>query len=439
MFQNIKVDIVYYKTNTDFEMEFNLCGCCRMRLLTDKASDKKALVHNLARAVSRSRVIILVGALFGGDGIIETAAQAIGKTLAEVDNRRYGIAGDEKITIINGATPLVTPDGYFGGCIIESGPQSMILLSENKSVRKTIMATLIHPYIEELCAIELKTKSAHESGSAAAGAVIPPVLPNPDTVIPKAEMPIIDISATGRQDNAENSTDTVLQNPADIISDNTAKNEIDSLSADMPQSHQPYGAETSDTAVSGQPESALSDTNSTVTAGAEKLDADGNASAKEAEKPLPPPEEDIRLSGKMTFETDDYRAVSADSNVQAPADNIDASSQSGGKAAYRTVEEDKKALEQAEIPFSKLHEDINKTSSVYDKAENDEDFDYDAGIPRWDRKQKSFFSSNLPILIISILLLVVIAVLCYCIFYIPAREGVSATAYLQETFKDFFA
>ena len=37
----MKVDVIYYKTNTDFEMEFNLCGCCRMRLLTDKAPDRK--------------------------------------------------------------------------------------------------------------------------------------------------------------------------------------------------------------------------------------------------------------------------------------------------------------------------------------------------------------------------------------------------------------
>ena len=40
MFQNLKVDVIYYKTNSDFEMEFNLCGCCRMRLLSDKTPDK---------------------------------------------------------------------------------------------------------------------------------------------------------------------------------------------------------------------------------------------------------------------------------------------------------------------------------------------------------------------------------------------------------------
>ena len=150
MFQNIKVDIIYYKTNTDFEMEFNLCGCCRMRLLTDKAPDKKTLVHSLARAVSRSRVIIIVGNLFGEEGVISLAAGAVGSKLSKADNKTYGISGNDEIEIISGSTPLVTPEGYFGGCIIEKGHQTMILLSDSKSVRKTVMKTLIHPYIEEL-------------------------------------------------------------------------------------------------------------------------------------------------------------------------------------------------------------------------------------------------------------------------------------------------
>ena len=160
MFQNIKVDIAYYKTNTDFEMEFNLCGCCRMRLLTDKAPDKKTLVHSLARAVSRSRVIIIVGKLFGEDGIINIAASATGSKLSVADNKAYGISTDDKIEIINGSTPLVTPEGYFGGCIMEKGPQTMILLTENKNVRKAVMKNLIHPYIEELCALDLKAQAA---------------------------------------------------------------------------------------------------------------------------------------------------------------------------------------------------------------------------------------------------------------------------------------
>ena len=95
MLQNIKVDIIYYNTNTDFEMEFNLCGCCRMRLLTDKVPDKKTMVHSLARAVSRSRVIIIVGNLFGESGVTEIAAKAIGGNVSLADNKTYGISGDE--------------------------------------------------------------------------------------------------------------------------------------------------------------------------------------------------------------------------------------------------------------------------------------------------------------------------------------------------------
>ena len=92
MLQNLKVDIIYYRTNTDFEMEFNLCGCCRMRLLTDKAADKKTLVHDLARAVSRSRVIIIAGMLSGEEGNIDITAKSIAKTVTEVDKNSTALS-----------------------------------------------------------------------------------------------------------------------------------------------------------------------------------------------------------------------------------------------------------------------------------------------------------------------------------------------------------
>lgn len=159
MVQNLKVDVIYHLTASDFEMEFNLCGCCRMRLLNDKTTDKKSFIKALARDVARSRVIIACGPLFGADGLISTVATAIGNGTAVCDNKTYGINGDEQIRIINGSTPLVTPDGYFGGCIIESGPQTIILLTENKAFRKSIMQNLIHPYIEEISYIPTKTPS----------------------------------------------------------------------------------------------------------------------------------------------------------------------------------------------------------------------------------------------------------------------------------------
>ncbi len=150
MIQNIKVDIIYYKVPTDFEMEFNLSGCCRMRLLTDKASEKKLLIGQMSRAVSRSKVIIITGALFGEDGVTSICAKAIGRTLEKVDNKKFGIETAEDIRIIEKALPLVTKEGVFGGCIVEQGPQTLILLSENKDIRKKLMKTLIHPYMNEI-------------------------------------------------------------------------------------------------------------------------------------------------------------------------------------------------------------------------------------------------------------------------------------------------
>ncbi len=150
MFENIKVDLIYHKVPTDFEMEFNLCGCCRMRILSDKTSDNKTLIHSLARAVSRSRVIIITGGLFGEDGIINTVSTAVGKKLSVINNAQYGISSNEEISIIENSIPLISGSGYFGGCILESGPQTLILLTENKNIRKNIMQTLIHSYIVEL-------------------------------------------------------------------------------------------------------------------------------------------------------------------------------------------------------------------------------------------------------------------------------------------------
>lgn len=150
MLQNIKVDLIYYLMPSDFEMEFNMCGCCRMRLLTDKVDDKQEYVNLLSRAANRSRIIIACGALFGNDGLLNITSKALGSELKEVDNAEYGISGGDTVKVIDGATPLVSPQGIFGGCIIESGSQTIILLTESKSVRKAIMQSLIHPYIEDI-------------------------------------------------------------------------------------------------------------------------------------------------------------------------------------------------------------------------------------------------------------------------------------------------
>ena len=231
MFQNVKVDIIYYDTSTDFELEFNLCGCCRMRLLTDKTDDQKLFLHMMARSVSRSRIIILTGKLFGDDGIINLTANAISKSIVATDNKLYGISSDDNIEIIEGSIPLVTPEGYFGGCIIESGPQSMVLLSDNKNIRKSIMNTLIHPYIEEMSAIALKEK-AEEARTISNMAIIEEtnetetIEENTENYIDEISEEINDASETIQEEQPEeNTADTQKDNMSFVFENNESSDE----------------------------------------------------------------------------------------------------------------------------------------------------------------------------------------------------------------------
>lgn len=376
MLQNIKVDIVYYKTNTDFEMEFNLCGCCRMRLLTDKAADKKSLVHDLARAVSRSRVIIITGQLFGEEGIIDITARAIAKTLSEIDNGKYGINSDEKISVINGATPLVTPDGTFAGCIIESGPQSMILLSDNKTVRKTVMKTLIHPYIEELYTLDLKAKPVTVSAA----------VPTEATAVAAVKAEDDSSAAPEEARNDEPSE----QEEETAPESEEASSESDTGEEAAPQEDKDEPAKETDE--SGEQES-------------EDGGEEGDIPSAQPLSSFTSKSNDVAVSGGMSFTEDGDSAVNEIPNVFIEPEKPRNIRREYYRQSYATEDDD---------------------SFV---------FHYDEDYP----KKNSFISSgNLPILILSILLLIVLAVLCYCIFYVPARDGVSAAAYLQEIFSILF-
>lgn len=365
MFQNLKVDIIYYKTNTDFEMEFNLCGCCRMRLLTGKASDKKTFVHELARAVSRSRVIIIAGELSGENGIIEIASHAIGKSLSGVDNRQFGISGDREIKVINGATPLVTGGGEFGGCIIESGPQTMIFLSEDRQIRKSVMNTLIHPYIEELCAIELKTKADSVSKPSPAAETVAPIS-EPAPVQDAAYEEAIDISSS-----QENEDEFVM--PQNDESGDTETEEAEDYFTDVGQEDTP-----------SVPLSAFS----------QQSDNDG-----------------VELSGGMIYEEDDKSYNESIRNSQYTEED--------STELYMEPQKVKKG-------------DADYYNSRY-AVESDEDSAYKTDTGNYGGHRPLFYG-NIGILITAVILLVVLAVLAYCIFYVPAKNGISPSAYIKETF-----
>lgn len=335
MFQNIKTDIIYYNTNTDFELEFNLCGCCRMRLLNDKCSDRKSLLHSLARAVSRSKVIMIVAPLFGKENVTETVAQAIGTDITTADNQAFGIKSDDEISIIRDSTPLVTADGVFGGCIIESGPQTLIVLTDNKNIRKTIMKTLIHPYIEELFSLE----SNHES--------------------PNAE-----IEETDEEETIEEAEEK-----------------------EGPAAEEPEAPEE----VADQQQIIIDETPQEV----EKTNI----------------EEDIALAEQMLLEKTD-------------------------EIPQEIIEEYDNVYDDLFIEPTKLNrKTVERFTAEYTYSQDSE---HDYWADDFDTNGNSDSSFNIWLLIISIILLLTLAILCYCIFIVPSQSGVSPVAYLQEVYNTMF-
>ncbi len=166
MISNLKVDIIYYKTSSDFELEFNLSGCCRMRIFKDKVDSPKMLVNTLARDVSRSRIIILVTDLIGDKNGVEIVSGAIGYNYEPVDKLAHSIKSGDNIKAPKGALPLVSKTGQYGGCIIECGKQSIIMVSSDRPLRHEVMRTYIHQYIFDINQVEAyNERLRHESSS----------------------------------------------------------------------------------------------------------------------------------------------------------------------------------------------------------------------------------------------------------------------------------
>lgn len=389
MLYNLRADIIYYKSGSDFELEFNLCGCCRMRLLTDKPSDKKLFVHSLARAVSRSRVILIAGPIFGDENTIDIVAQALGAQTEIVDNAAYGIASDEDITIIKGALPLVSNDGSFAGCIIESGPQTMILLTDNKALRKTIMSTLIHPYISELYTAELNgNKSAAEEDISEGEA-----LDAAELYIPEG---VQDISSSSQEPSGEINENELLSN------DNSEEIPL-ILSVDE------------------------SGTNNDITE--EDIYIDTPESIAEQYEPI----KDIKIEDLFPATQGFAEAARTldekidEANIIMDNDEYVASElPENYHTAFNNLFTDEDTSKEGPI----INEEELNTYNLYDDSSKDDE--EEEIIPK--RKSKL----NIIAIIFTVILLLAIGVLCYLIFTVSDAEGLSPMDYVKEVWQTVF-
>ncbi len=146
--KDVKLEIIYFKQNNDISLEFGLHGNYSLRILSSRAVDKKGFLSALKRAVSRSAIIISVGG-FGADNIPSLISKAIGKEEKIISSKDFDFIDSTEHTIPADSIPLITSDGVYGGYLIESGPQTIICLTDKKNVRLDIVHELVVPYISE--------------------------------------------------------------------------------------------------------------------------------------------------------------------------------------------------------------------------------------------------------------------------------------------------
>ena len=407
MIQNIKVDTIYYLTNSDFEMEFNLCGCCKMRLLTDKAENAKNFVGLLSRAVSRSQVIICCGKLFDNDGLINIVSKAIKKPLVTVDNDAYSIADSNEIRIIDGAVPLVNSDGCFCGCISESGPQSIILLTDNKGLRKTVLKQLIHPYIEELSIIR-NTKE-------------PSILPQADnselpTEAMDVETPALEISEDeATVSEVELSPEMLEALQSDEVTEDTFENE----NSEYSETNTDDPSETSST-----DEESLKDIENTEETAEKNADEDSkelNNSQNDTSLEI---EQDSENTSKEVANSVDEITIPEfildETDETAEPSYIDPSEINSGFELY---------LEPERVKYSKKsHYALN-----YIPSDRDNEFiSQSSDSEFFDEAEKGML--NLPIMIVVIILLAALAALAYFLVFIPMRSDYVFSEYIKNIF-----
>ncbi len=231
---NLKLDIIYYKTSADFEMEFNLGGCCRMRLFKEKVETQKELIKTLARDVSRSKIILVVTDLVGENCAVPAIAKAISLPLMPVDKDSFAIRTSDPIFTPDTAVPLVTKSGIYGGCLIESGPQSIIILSSVRSLRHEIMKTYVHNYVFDVAQLmAYNERIGNTSPTAPIG--VPSSYANPAADIQSTEpeeeirhQTIEDISSENEEDVAvEKIDDIIVETADDMLAEQPVKDETD--------------------------------------------------------------------------------------------------------------------------------------------------------------------------------------------------------------------
>ena len=160
MAKDVKIEIIYFKSNTDISLEFGLHGDYPVRLLSSSCNDFVSFFHTLKRAISRSEIIIITGGYKGTDYLPKFLARALSTECNTPDLNELNIISRENYEIPVNAIPLAGSSKRFGGFLIESGPQTIISLTDDKKARLDVVKSVVVSYISEHYAVFNKAKSS---------------------------------------------------------------------------------------------------------------------------------------------------------------------------------------------------------------------------------------------------------------------------------------
>ncbi len=149
MAKDVKIEVLYYKTATDISLEFGLHGNYPLRILSSTCNDINEFFRALKRAVSRSEIILTVGGYQSDDYLPDFIARAIGKRCTTPDYRKAGVITSNNYPIPEGSAPLAAKSRLFGGFLIESGPQTIISLVDDRKTRLSVINEFVVDYITE--------------------------------------------------------------------------------------------------------------------------------------------------------------------------------------------------------------------------------------------------------------------------------------------------
>lgn len=144
---NIKLEIVYYAAESDPALEFGMRGNFSVRVLSSHVATPTELIAALKKASVRNEFIVVVGG-FENSAVVGLIARSIGRELVLASQHSDTQPG-EQLLIPADAIPLVADNDEVCGAVIESGYQSIILLSGQKERRDRVIKPLLLPYLNE--------------------------------------------------------------------------------------------------------------------------------------------------------------------------------------------------------------------------------------------------------------------------------------------------